>query len=278
MLLVCIPLDHSPESRALVPAYDREVVARSVFHYRHKCELLTFLYRQAYVSSFLCIQAFLLLLWCLKPVPLLLLSVTRCVTIANSMKIWYHVVVNDVKKEVTMANYCSKCRSAAHSSKFVCDKRLGLYYYKGLCLDCYPVVVKECTKICVECHNPFLGNQGLPRNMCPGCRAGDIVLQSHVVEAALTRKSDEIASNDLTVDAWLKTIQRFKAKCAYCQICAYECLEHFVPLKLGGGTCANNVVPSCLSCNALKKNLHPALVKSIPQSDIDRVRSYLLSL
>jgi len=47
----------------------------------------------------------------------------------------------------------------------------------------------------------------------------------------------------LSVKAWMATMAYFQGKCAYCQIHPYEVIEHFVPLKLGGGTTAYNCVP-----------------------------------
>lgn len=177
-----------------------------------------------------------------------------------------------------MSNYCCLCGKGFHSSKLIRDKKLKPYYSKGLCLMCHPKMVQRFTKICVECQSPFIENQGLPAGVCPMCRITDFEMQANIVATALLRKADSFVDKSLTTDQWMATLKHFNGLCAYCQICAYECLEHFVPIKLGGGTCANNVVPSCLSCNALKKHLHPALVTSIPSSNIERVRSYLLSL
>lgn len=177
-----------------------------------------------------------------------------------------------------MPNRCFSCKVTYHSSKIIRDKKLKPFYSQGLCAQCYPRVIQEHTITCVECQLPFLKNQGMPFNLCPQCRISDALLQTSIILAALSRKTDSFADKSLVVSEWMATLKHFDAKCAYCQICAYECLEHFVPIKLGGGTCANNVVPSCLSCNALKKNLHPGMVKSIPQTDIDRVRSYLQSI
>lgn len=128
---------------------------------------------------------------------------------------------------------------------------------------------------CIACGTLYLEDNGWPLHTCPTCRIGDRERQAVIVKQARLRPADKIAPRDLTLEQWLATLQYFKALCAYCQIRPYECLEHFVPLKLGGGTTASNVVPSCLSCNKLKDNLHPAMVTKIPLIDIDRIRGYL---
>jgi 5-methylcytosine-specific restriction endonuclease McrA len=103
-------------------------------------------------------------------------------------------------------------------------------------------------------------------------------MQAKVVESALIRKLDNSAPKSLTVDEWIATLKYFGGSCAYCQVRSYECLEHFIPIKLGGGTSASNVVPSCCTCNKLKESVHPTLVTRIPQEDIERVRVYLQQL
>ncbi len=82
---------------------------------------------------------------------------------------------------------------------------------------------------------------------------------------------------DLTLAQWNETKEHFHYTCAYCQSAGIYCLEHFIPLELGGGTTKWNCVPSCIKCNRKKNGLHPALVKCIPEQDIERVRGYLMN-
>ncbi len=128
---------------------------------------------------------------------------------------------------------------------------------------------------CHICHKPYPKDNGWPLSTCPLCRVNDVEYQSQIVRRARFRPADKWVTRDLTLEQWLKTLLYFEAKCAYCQFLSYECLEHFIPMKLGGSTSISNCVPSCLRCNKLKDNLHPALVTKIPHHDIERVRSYL---
>ncbi len=84
-------------------------------------------------------------------------------------------------------------------------------------------------------------------------------------------------SDTLTVAEWLETQRDFDYRCAYCRSNSAICLEHFIPLELGGGTVKWNCVPACGACNRKKKNKHPSDVKLIPQEAIERVRTYLTS-
>lgn len=65
---------------------------------------------------------------------------------------------------------------------------------------------------------------------------------------------------DLTVDQWLAIVAAYGGRCAYCGE-RPEALdqEHVIPLSMGGGHTASNVVPSCRPCN-LKKGSGMPLV------------------
>lgn len=81
----------------------------------------------------------------------------------------------------------------------------------------------------------------------------------------------------LTVEQWLRTLEHFKWKCAYCGQRLGIIIEHFIPLPLAGTT-ADNCVPSCYACNARKGNVHPSLVTSISRQVLDTIQSYLCSI
>lgn len=76
---------------------------------------------------------------------------------------------------------------------------------------------------------------------------------------------------------WEKTIQYFHGFCAYCQHYPFTRMEHFVPIKHNGGTTWDNCVPACWRCDKKKKWYNPDHANRIPQADIERVRSYLLT-
>lgn len=61
----------------------------------------------------------------------------------------------------------------------------------------------------------------------------------------------------LTVDDWNTVLAMFGNYCAYCRGNGPLVLEHVVPLRLGGGTVAENVLPACRSCNSAKGGRDP---------------------
>lgn len=70
--------------------------------------------------------------------------------------------------------------------------------------------------------------------------------------------------HDLTRERWRQIVHDFSVKCAYCGMTEEEHLEtwneqlhqeHFVPLSGGGEYTANNIIPSCRTCNSRKQNL-----------------------
>lgn len=78
------------------------------------------------------------------------------------------------------------------------------------------------------------------------------------VKRANKRAIDKGLTGTLTVEQWVKTLEDFQGRCAYCKrpFSIYD-LEHFVPLAQGVlGSSADNCVPSCKSCNRLKNVKH----------------------
>jgi|SRR5690242_6681145 len=122
-------------------------------------------------------------------------------------------------------------------------------------------------------------------NLCVNCYAIHLASTKWIYKyennnliAQLARARKHKLPASLTPRQWYQTKAYFNHRCAYCQIAKVDCLEHFIPIVLGGGTVWSNCVPSCTFCNQRKGDIHPALVTAIPQKDIERVRKYLLSL
>lgn len=57
----------------------------------------------------------------------------------------------------------------------------------------------------------------------------------------------------LTYEEWLAIGEAHGWRCVYCGA-PHESIDHVVPLAAGGPNSADNVVPSCLSCNCGKDN------------------------
>lgn len=52
-------------------------------------------------------------------------------------------------------------------------------------------------------------------------------------------------------------IATYGDSCFYCETGAFEHLDHFIPVKLGGPHTLANVRPSCAACNLAKSDLDP---------------------
>jgi len=67
----------------------------------------------------------------------------------------------------------------------------------------------------------------------------------------------------LTTEQWKAILAAYKHRCAYCGKKERKrhslTQDHVVPVKKGGGTTANNIVPSCRSCNSKKSTQLPGI-------------------
>jgi 5-methylcytosine-specific restriction endonuclease McrA len=69
--------------------------------------------------------------------------------------------------------------------------------------------------------------------------------------------------NDFTSDQWMLILKKYKYMCAYCNKADNLAQDHVIPLSKGGNHTANNIVPSCKSCNSKKNN---SINKFIPRN------------
>lgn len=60
----------------------------------------------------------------------------------------------------------------------------------------------------------------------------------------------------LTIEEWRAIKAAYENRCAYCGKQTKLAQDHVLPLSKGGGTVAQNIVPSCKSCNS-RKNANP---------------------
>jgi len=68
------------------------------------------------------------------------------------------------------------------------------------------------------------------------------------VERQNYRASKKGLPATLTVWQWLRILERWQWRCAFCKG-PFETMEHVVRLADGAGTTAGNVVPCCTACN-----------------------------
>lgn len=62
-------------------------------------------------------------------------------------------------------------------------------------------------------------------------------------------------SCNVTVVEWMKIINDFGNRCAYCRKAGQMTIDHVVPLSRGGRHSISNLVPACRSCNKQKGSL-----------------------
>lgn len=53
----------------------------------------------------------------------------------------------------------------------------------------------------------------------------------------------------LTLREWFSIIEQFNGICALCKECPFQEMDHLIPVALGGGTTAENCIPTCKKCN-----------------------------
>jgi len=62
----------------------------------------------------------------------------------------------------------------------------------------------------------------------------------------------------LTQEEWNKALALFGNRCAYCDRASPKLhQEHFIPIVMGGGYEAGNIIPACPTCNHIKKAKPP---------------------
>ncbi len=76
------------------------------------------------------------------------------------------------------------------------------------------------------------------------------------------RARDRNLPDTLTLNEWLQILYACDFCCVFCGG-DYECMEHVVPLSLGGGTTAANCVPCCFRCNAERDLVVQVLVARV---------------
>jgi len=80
--------------------------------------------------------------------------------------------------------------------------------------------------------------------------------ERRVVELHNARTRQLGLISDLTVEQWCSLLEQSQGYCTYCRMSIgkdHLCLDHILPVHLGGGTTLRNVTPACIPCNSSKK-------------------------
>lgn len=127
-------------------------------------------------------------------------------------------------------------------------QRLGFY-----CDKCLPIVEEPYHAVCLACDRPFVRNRAGYGQMCADCLAANAnyARELRIVKSQVSRAKRAGLEASLSFQEWIGILDRYSWKCAYCGG-RYEALEHVNPIFCGGGTTAQNCVPSCHACNSRK--------------------------
>ena len=84
----------------------------------------------------------------------------------------------------------------------------------------------------------------------------------------------------LTDEEWSYCLEWFGHACVYCGQVPKETMhrDHFVPVAMGGGYVADNMVPACKRCNSRKKDRDPFDGVTVPSEVLARILTYFDSL
>lgn len=117
------------------------------------------------------------------------------------------------------------------------------------------------TVSCVFCHEECKSFKEIEEFVCGKC--------SRFIEEVNNSNSRARVLNlpaTLAIAQWRQTLKHFQYRCAYCGG-KHQCLEHYIPLSLGGGTTWNNCLPACQKCNHRKKNKAPVAFQHLFSSE-----------
>jgi 5-methylcytosine-specific restriction endonuclease McrA len=152
------------------------------------------------------------------------------------------------------------------------------YRWPRYCPACVEELRAAYARVCVLCGASYWAvAPGDGAGLCHACDTPTNARELARVRSHLGRARELGLPATLTFVAWLETLAHFAGCCAYCAAAPFTDLDHFVPLSAGGGTTADNCVPSCARCNSLKGASVPcdAGAGSLSAEAIARVAAYL---
>lgn len=154
--------------------------------------------------------------------------------------------------------FCSLCHEffPAHEVTTLHGSVEHPYVFEGdVCSPCMPQAINyyraECPLCGVVGHST---GDFQSRGVCPMCHEQYLWRPDECVRVSkqLTRARKNGLADTLKVAEWIQTLIDFGRRCAYCGG-PYTLMDHYVPIRLGGGTTAQNCVPACVACNFSKE-------------------------
>lgn len=132
---------------------------------------------------------------------------------------------------------------------------------------------------CIVCGAPHRCGNHYAAGLCPQCYPKHYCKTQELSRQVNRAKKMGLPAT-LTLREWYATKEYFQWGCAYCAWKSDEeydtLIEHFIPVKLGGGTTKDNCVPACWTCNVRKRNRHPNDTAHLfARETIERISAYL---
>lgn len=191
----------------------------------------------------------------------------------------YYDLQTRIRRQEQLDRYaiCSKCQIETTER---CVNELpgtvGRY-----CMVCVEELKRTHGHRCIICSELYiwLEEQGEGMEVCYSCKDPFKSTEYIRVHKQNIRARKYKVAATLTVGQWLANTRYFDNKCAYCKECPFDCLEHFMPISLNGGTTQDNCLPSCGKCNTRKSDRHPdTLTGLFPSENLACIRAYFASL
>lgn len=174
---------------------------------------------------------------------------------------------------------CPLCRSMVRSRDILQDASLpgGVNTGCSTCLQAQRAIFRcICDGCGMRYRYPPVRASHIP--LCARCYQRSYDARVRVNQA----RSRAVAAGlpaTVTIGQWLRTLDHFGWRCAYCQAEAvegYMGIDHYLPLCLKGGSTPENCVPCCPDCSRKKGTKHPGAIESVFGRDaLDAIEAYL---
>lgn len=124
------------------------------------------------------------------------------------------------------------------------------------------------TAQCEDCQKEFRHySLFFPEKRCPEHYVIDEHRELKKLDGGRTRARKRGLPAAVYLEDWLRTLEHFKFRCAYCQDpdVLFFCVEHVHALSRPGspGHVIDNVVPACPPCNSLKEHGTPPNLRGV---------------
>lgn len=157
----------------------------------------------------------------------------------------------------------------------------GLASAGSFCAACAEVVKISYRRNCLYCgkeYTAYAVNE-YP-SLCRECWREEWEGEARRVALQLERAKKSQVAATLNLKQWLATLDFCAWRCAFCGG-PFEAMDHYVPIRHGGGTVWSNCLPICKRDNTRKGDVHPdsgALSLLFSPSVLERIAGYLASL